>query len=382
MIYLDSNATTKMAPEVLEEMLPFLTEEFGNPSSFHTFGSRILEEVEKGRERLAALLCVSPEEVFFTSGGTESDNAALESGVSWDPDRPGLVTTSVEHPAILETAQYLESQGNPLHVAKVDREGVLEIHSLREGITEHTGIVSVMVANNETGVIMPVAEAAEAAHEKGALFHTDAVQGVGKIPLDIDAMGVDMLSLSSHKIHGPKGVGAIYIRKGTPFSPLIRGGHQERGIRAGTYNVAGIVGLGMAAELARLHLEEEIGPVSELMRILEDGVLASCPEAVIAGSGALRLPNTATVLFTSVESEAILTLLDLEEIYVSSGSACSTGSKDPSYVLSAMGVPQMQANTAIRFSLSRYTTRAEIERVLEILPPFVRKLREISPYSK
>lgn len=382
MIYLDSNATTRMAPEVLEAMMPFLTDEFGNPSSFHTFGSGIMDEVERARERLAALLRVSAGEIFFTSGGTESDNTALESGVVWDPDRPGLATTAVEHPAVLETARHIESRGNPLHIARVDGHGVLDLDSLREGVGGHTGIVSVMAANNETGVIMPIAEAAEIAHSAGALFHTDAVQAVGKVPLDLYSSGVDMLSLSAHKLHGPKGVGAIFIRKGTRFSPLIHGGHQEHGVRAGTYNMPGIAGLGMAAELSRLHLEDETGPVAELRERLEEGILSTCPEAVIAGGGAERLPNTTTVLFTSVESEAILTLLDMEDIYVSSGSACSTGSKDPSYILSAMGVPQMQANTAIRFSLSRYTTGQEIDRVLEVLPPFIRKLREISPYSK
>ena len=382
MIYLDNNATTRLAPEVLEEMLPFLREEYGNPSSFHTFGSRVMEHVETARERVAALLGASPREITFNSGGTEGDNTALESGTTWDPARPGLVTTAVEHPAVLETARQLERLGRPLAVIGVDRSGRLDLDDLVRRTDPRTGLVSVMAANNETGVLMPVAEAAEVAHAAGALFHTDAVQAVGKVPIDVAASGIDMLSLSGHKLHGPKGVGALYVRKGSPFLPLILGGHQEKGVRAGTYNVAGIVGLGRAAELAMRSLRDGTGREAALLARLEDGILASCPEAEIAGAGSPRLPNTSTVLFTSVESEAILTLLDMRGIVVSSGSACSTGSKDPSYVLSAMGIDAMKANTAIRFSLSRYTTEAEIDAVLEALPPLIARLRAISPYAR
>lgn len=382
MIYLDNNATTRVAPEVLEEMMPFLTEDFGNASSFHTFGSAVMEHVEVARERVAALLGAAPGEMIFNSGGTEGDNTALMSGTSVDSSRPGLVTTAVEHPAILETARHIEKLGKPLEVIGVDHDGALDLDRLGTVVDRGTGLVSVMTANNETGVLMPIAEAAEIAHRTGALFHTDAVQAVGKIPIDLSSLDVDMLSLSGHKLHGPKGIGALFVRKGTPLDPLILGGHHEHGSRAGTYNVPGIVGLGKAAELSMKLLTEESGRVAKLLERLENGILTTCPGSEIAGAASPRLPNTSTVLFTSVESEAVLTLLDLEGIYVSSGSACSTGNTDPSYVLSAMGIGQMQANTAIRFSLSRYTTGEEIDRVLEVLPPLIAKLRLISPYSR
>ena len=382
MIYLDNNATTRVAPEVLEEMMPFLTDEFGNASSFHTFGSTVLEHVETARERVAALLGASPREIIFNSGGTEGDNTAVMSGTSVDSSRPGLVTTAVEHPAVLETARHIEKQGRPLEVIGVDHDGALDLERLGNVVDRGTGLVSVMTANNETGVLMPVAEAAEIAHRAGALFHTDAVQAVGKIPMDLSSLDVDMLSLSGHKLHGPKGVGALFVRKGMPLHPLILGGHHEHGSRAGTYNVPGIVGLGKAAELSTRLMFEESDRVAKLLAKLESGILSTCPGAEIAGAASPRLPNTSTVLFTLVESEAVLTLLDLAGIYVSSGSACSTGSKDPSYVLSAMGIDAMQANTAIRFSLSRYTTSENIDKVLEVLPPLVAKLRRISPYSR
>lgn len=382
MIYLDSNATTSIAPEVLEEMMPFLRGEFGNPSSFHSFGSAVMEHVETARRRVASLLGARPAEITFNSGGTEGDNTALFSGTAHDVARPGLVTTAVEHPAVLETARHLERLGRPLAVVGVDHGGLLDLDGLRRSVGPATGLVSVMSANNETGVVMPLEEVADIAHSAGALFHTDAVQSVGKLPVDLATLGADMLSLSGHKLHGPKGVGAFFLRKGTPFVPHILGGHQERGVRAGTYNVAGIVGLGKAAELAQQHLLEGSAREAALLAMLEQGILATCPEAEIAGAGSPRLPNTSTVLFTSVESEAVLTLLDLQGICVSSGSACSTASKDPSYVLSAMGIGAMQANTAVRFSLSRYTTEEEIRRVLEVLPPLIARLRAISPYSR
>ena len=382
MIYLDNNATTRVAPEVLEEMMPFLVEDFGNASSFHTFGSAVLDHVEVARERVACLLGAAPGEIIFNSGGTEGDNTALMSGTSVESSRPGLITTAVEHPAVLETARQIEKQGKPLKIIGVDHDGALDLDRLGAVADPGTGLVSVMTANNETGVLMPVAEAAEIAHRAGALFHTDAVQAVGKIPLDLSSLDVDMLSLSGHKLHGPKGIGALYVKKGTPLEPLILGGHHEHGARAGTYNVPGIVGLGKAAELCMDRISEESERVAGLLDKLESGILATCPGAEIAGAASPRLPNTSTVLFTTVESEAVLTLLDLEGIYVSSGSACSTGSKDPSYVLSAMGIDQMQANTAIRFSLSRYTTGEEIDRVLQVLPPLIEKLRLISPYSR
>lgn len=370
-----------MAPEVLNAMMPFYNDQYGNPSSFHTFGSNLMDYIEKARRQVADLIGADPSEIFFTSSGTESDNTALFYGTGTDSERPGLVTSTVEHPAVLETARYLEQIGHPLDLVRVNSSGCIDLDSLEDLMSGNTGLVSIMKANNETGVIMPISEAAEIAHRAGALFHTDAVQAVGKIPVDVKVEGIDLLSLSAHKFHGPKGVGALYVRKGLKLMPFMHGGHQEDGKRSGTYNIAGIVGLGQAAEMARQFIAEEALRTSHLLAKLESGILAGCPGAVIVGAEAERLPNTATVLFTGVESEAVLTLIDLAGICVSSGSACSTGSKDPSYVLSSMGISATDANTAIRFSLSMYTSDQDIDYVLEELPPIIDKLRIISPYT-
>ena len=380
-VYLDNNATTRMAPEVLDAMMPFFNDQYGNPSSFHTFGSNLMEHIEKARQQVADLIGALPSEIFFTSGGTESDNTALFHGVETDPEKPGLVTSVVEHPAVLETARYLEQTGHPLGLVKVKSSGSIDLDSLEGLLSGNTGLVSIMKANNETGVIMPIKEAAEITHRAGALFHTDAVQAVGKIPIDVKAEEIDLLSLSAHKFHGPKGIGALYARKEIKLKPFMHGGHQEKGIRSGTYNIAGIVGLGKAADMARQFIAEEALRTSFLLNKLESGILNGCPGTVIVGADAERLPNTATVLFVSVESEAILTLIDLAGISVSSGSACSTGSKDPSYVLTSMGISAGDANTAIRFSLSTYTSDQEIDYVLEELLPIVEKLRKISPLA-
>lgn len=381
-VYLDNAATTMLAPEVLEEMLPFLKENYGNPSSFHTFGSSMLDAVEKARGQVARLLGARAEEIYFTSGGTESDNQALRSAVKFDSSRKGIVTTSVEHPAVLETARVLEKEGCPLGIAGVTENGELDTDQLRKLISPSTAVVSVMAANNETGVVMPVGQAAEAAHEAGALFHTDAVQMVGKCPMDVHTLGIDILSLSAHKIHGPKGAGAIYIRKGTALPPVITGGHQERGVRSGTYNAPGIVGLGKAAELALTHLKDTVEGERRLRETFEHQVLEKCPGAfVVAADAAMRLPGTVTMIFRGIESEAVLTLLDMQGIYASSGSACSTGSKDPSHVLRAMGIDYTLANSAIRFSLSRYTTAQEISTAVDALERIVERLRSISPYT-
>ncbi len=379
--YLDNNATTRIAPEVLDAMLPFYTERFGNPSSFHSFGSDLMEDIEAAREKVAVLLGANAEEIVFTSGGTESDNTALIGATTINPLKPGLVTSKIEHPAVLETAEYIKSKGHPVGFSEVNNDGTLNMNSLESFISEQTGLVSIMMANNETGVIMPVAEVARKAHERRALFHTDAVQAVGKIPVDVRSLGIDMLSISAHKLHGPKGVGALFIRKGIEIPPFMLGGHQEKGIRAGTYNTAGIVGLGVAAELAVRHLLEENGITGLLLERLEGGILERCPGTVIAGADVERLPNTVTILFRGVESEAVMTLLDMEGICVSSGSVCSSGDESSSYVLSAMGIDAVDANTALRFSLSRYTTGREIDYVLEVLPSIIEKLREISPYA-
>ncbi|MFO8183731.1 MAG: aminotransferase class V-fold PLP-dependent enzyme [Candidatus Aegiribacteria sp.] len=379
--YLDNNATTRMAPEVLDAMLPFMTERYGNPSSFHSFGSEVMEDIEKARRSVAGLIGASPEEIYFTSGGTESDNTAILGATAINPLRPGLLTSSVEHPAVMRTAEKLKERGLPVEFAEVHGNGTLDLDSCSALITGSTGLFSLMMANNETGVMMPVAEVTELARQAGALFHTDAVQAVGKVPVDVRSMGIDLLSLSAHKFHGPKGAGALYVRKGIDLPPLMNGGRQERGMRPGTYNAAGIIGLGKAAELAASHLADDDGRTERLLRRLEKSVLESCPNARVAGEKAPRLPNTAVILFRGVESEAIMTLLDLEGICVSAGSACSSGESSPSHVLSAMGIDPREAGTAIRFSLSRYTSEREVDYLLEVLPSMVDKLRKISPYA-
>ncbi|MBN2586349.1 MAG: aminotransferase class V-fold PLP-dependent enzyme [Candidatus Fermentibacteraceae bacterium] len=379
--YLDNNATTRMAPEVLDAMMPFLTERFGNPSSFHSFGSGVMEEIEAAREEVAALIGAGPEEIVFTSGGTESDNTALLGGCAINPLKPGLVTSKVEHPAVMVTAKRLRDGGAPVEFAEVRGDGTLDMDSLGALVSGRTGLVSLMMANNETGVIFPIAEAARMAHEAGALLHTDAVQAVGKVSVNVKSMGIDLLSLSAHKFHGPKGIGALYIGDGIDLPPLIIGGHQENGRRGGTYNAPGIIGLGAAARLAREELSGETDLTGEMLRRMEKSILDSCPGSRIAGGKAPRLPNTSTVLFRGVESEAVMTLLDIEGICVSSGSACSTGDESPSHVLTAMGIDPREANTAIRFSISRYTSQREVDHLLEVLPPIIDRLRKISPYA-
>ncbi|MCK5842255.1 MAG: aminotransferase class V-fold PLP-dependent enzyme [Candidatus Sabulitectum sp.] len=382
-VYLDNAATTRMAPEVLEAMLPFLKDEFGNPSSFHSFGSSQMEAIEKARDQVARLLGAKCEEIFFTSGGTESDNQALRGAVKIDPDRRGIVTSSVEHPAVLETARALADEGSTLGIVEVNMNGELDLESLNKLVNQQTAIVSIMAANNETGVIMPLKEAADIAHKAGAVFHTDAVQMVGKSPIDVHALDLDILSLSAHKLHGPKGVGAIYIKKGIDLPPMLTGGHQEKGVRSGTYNVPGIVGLGKASELALAHLKDTVVEEGILRESFEKRVLESCPGSFIVSEGAARrLPGTVTIIFRSIESEAVLTLLDMQGVYASSGSACSTGNKNSSHVLYAMGVDINLANSALRFSLSRYTTEEDIDRTVELLSKIVERLRQISPYTE
>ncbi len=373
-VYLDNNATTALAPEVLEEMLPYLGEEYGNPSSFHSFGSSVMERVDVAREQVAAAIGARPDEIVFTSGGTESDNMALRG--CFDLRGGPVVTTAVEHPAVLETARHL---GGPVRIIGVDSLGMPDMNAYRTAL-DGASVASVMFANNETGTLMPVREAAGAARGAGVPFHTDAVQAVGKVPVNVEDLGVDLLSLSAHKFYGPKGVGALYIRRGLPLPPLITGGHQEKGMRAGTYNAAGIIGMGRAAVLATERLAEEEAVGSMLARF-ERGVLERCPGAMIMAGSSPRLPNTSTVIFRGIESEAVLTLLDLRGIYASSGSACSTGGKNPSHVLMAMGLDHNLANSAVRFSLGRYNTVEEVDYALEALTGIVEKLRAISPYD-
>ena len=379
-IYFDNNATTAVAPEVFEAMTPFLTRLYGNPSSIHTFGGQVMAHIDTARERLAALLGAQPSELIFTSCGTESDNAALRSALYTNPQRDKLVISLVEHPAILNVALDLERQGYHVERLPVDANGRLDMEKAQEAIDDRTAIVSVMWANNETGNIQPVHELAELAHKHGALFHTDAVQAVGKIPMNLSEGWVDFLSLSGHKLHAPKGVGALFVRRGVRFHPFVLGGHQETGRRAGTENVASVVGLGMAAELAAKNISHENTEVRALRDRLESGLVAAIPNTRVNGDVEHRLPNTTNISFEYIEGESILMLLDQHGICASSGSACTTGSLEPSHVLRAMGLPYTAAHGAIRFSLSRYNTADEVDFVLEKLPPIIARLREISPY--
>ena len=380
-VYLDNNATTAVAPEVFEAMRPFLTEFYGNPSSIHHFGGQVAAHIETAREKLASLLGAQPSEVIFTSCGTESDSSAIYSALSLCNQRRKVVISKVEHPAILALGKELERRGYTVVQIPVDSKGRLDIECAEEMIDTDTAVVSIMWANNETGNIYPVAQLAEMAHKQGALFHTDAVQAVGKVPINLAELPIDMLSLSGHKLHAPKGVGALYVKRGVRFRPFIVGGHQERGRRAGTENVASIVGLGKAAELAQQDITIENTKVKALRDKLETELL-KLPATRLNGDPEHRLPNTSNISFEYIEGESILMLLDMFNICASSGSACTTGSLEPSHVLRAMGVPYTAAHGAIRFSFSRYNTEEEVDFVLEKLPPVIARLREISPYWK
>ena len=381
-VYFDNNATTRVAPEVRDAMLPFLDEFYANPSSIHRFGGQLAACVEEARAKMAALLgAAQPSEILFTSCGTESDSSALLSAAATCPKRRKIVTTTVEHPAILNRVRDLARHGYRVTEIPVDGKGRLDMDFAKSAIDEDTLIVSVMWANNETGNVYPVAELSEMAHAVGALFHTDAVQAVGKVPFRLaDMPAIDMLSLSGHKFHAPKGVGALYIRRGVRFHPFVLGGHQESGRRAGTENVASIVGMGKAAELALAGIEVENTRVRALRDKLESTVLKNIPCVRVNGDPEHRLPNTTNISFEYIEGESILMLLDLDHICASSGSACTTGSLEPSHVLRAMGVPYTAAHGAIRFSFSRYNTEEEVDFTLSKLPGIMERLRAISPY--
>ena len=381
-IYFDNNATTPVAPEVLDEMLPYLRELYGNPSSMHSFGGQLHRKVEEARGKVAHLIGAEPEEIIFTSCGTESDNTAIMSAVESLPNKKHIVTTRVEHPAVLNFCKHLARKGFRVTFLPVNNHGQLNIDELLKAIDEDTALVSIMYANNETGVIFPIAEIAEILKERRILFHTDAVQAVGKIPIDTKELPVDMLSLSGHKLHAPKGVGALYLRKGTRFHPFIIGGHQERGRRAGTENMASIIGLGKACELAGKNLTEEITYLKGLRNKLETALLKSCPDVRINGDINNRLPNTTNLSFEYVEGEAILLRINEYGICASSGSACTSGSLEPSHVLRAMGIPFTAIHGSIRFSLSRYNTEAEIDRVIETMPKIIKELRMLSPFGR
>ena len=380
-IYLDNNATTRVDPAVVEVMLPFFTEQFGNASSLHSFGNKVGLALKKARMQVQELLGAEHEsEIIFTSCGTESDSTAILSALKAQPERREIITTVLEHPAILALCTHLEKEGYTVHYLKVDDKGRLDLDEYKRLLTDKVAVVSAMWANNETGSYFPVLEMAELAHAAGVMFHTDAVQAVGKIPMDLKSSKIDMLSLSGHKLHAPKGVGVLYLKRGTRFRPLLRGGHQERGRRAGTENTASIVGLGQAAEMAMEAMAFENSEVKRLRDKLEAGILAKVPRAFVTGNPDDRLPNTCNIAFEFIEGEAILLLLNKFGIAASSGSACTSGSLEPSHVMRAMGIPYTAAHGTVRFSLSRYNTEAEVDRVIAVVPEIIAQLRKLSPY--
>jgi cysteine desulfurase len=377
--YFDNNATTRVAPEVLDEMLPFLTEHWGNPSSAYVFSKHVAQKLETAREQVAALINADPKEIVFTSCGTESNNTAIHSALALQPTKRHFITTAVEHSANLKYGEFLQRQGFSVTYLPVESDGSIDIHLLDQRIRPDTAIVSIMWANNETGVIFPIEEIAAICASRGVWFHTDAVQTPGKVPIDVRASGVDFLSLSAHKLHAPKGIGMLYIKRRTKFQPYLIGGHQERGRRGGTENVPYIIGFGKAAELAQAHLSDENTRVRALRDRLEHGLLSTIPHTTRNGAREPRLPNTANISFQFVESEAVLLMLDQLGICASSGSACTTGSVEPSHVLTAMGVNPVRARGSVRFSLGIYNTDAEVDYVLQHLPGIIAKLRAISP---
>jgi len=379
-IYLDNNATTRTAPEAVAAMLPYFSEYYGNASSIHKFGGRLAKVVEEGRAKVAAFLGADPSEIIFTSCGTEGDNAAILSALDVCPKRRKIVISTVEHPAILNLGKDLERRGYTVVKIPVDSLGRLDMDRAREMIDADTAVVSVMWANNETGNLYPVEALAELAHRAGALFHTDAVQAAGKIPFKLRDLNIDMLSVSGHKFHAPKGIGALYVRRGVRFRPFIVGGHQERGRRAGTENVPYIVGMGVAAELAMANFDKENNYVRKLRDDLHNRLIAAIPSVRVNGDVEHRLPNTTNLSFEYIEGESILMHMDIHGICASSGSACTTGSLEPSHVMRAMGVPYTAAHGAIRFSFSRYNTQEDVDTVVEVLPGIIEKIRAISPY--
>ena len=386
-IYFDNNATTQVAPEVLEAMMPYFCERYGNPSSIHRFGGSIAADIENARCKVAELLGATfrdrdgiATEIIFTSCGTESDNAAINSAIAANPERKKVITSAVEHPAILSCLKNYERSGIEVVKIPVDNCGRLDMETLKKEVDENTALVTIMWANNETGTIFPIKECAAIAHSKGALFHTDAVQAAGKVNIDVVDTDVDFLSISGHKLHAPKGVGALYVRRGIRFSQLLFGGHQELGRRGGTENVTSVIGLGKACELAYSKMDEEPRRLAALRDDLEEKVKAVIPQVHVNGDLDSRLPNTSSISFDGIEGESILMLLNMYNICASSGSACTTGSLEPSHVMRAMGIPYTSAHGTIRFSLSGYNTQEEVDKVVEVLPPIIARLREISPY--
>jgi cysteine desulfurase len=378
-IYLDNNATTQVDPAVVEEMVPYLSTFWGNPSSGYSFGAQVRKAVDLARERVAALLGCQPSEVVFTSGGTESNNTAINAALRVDPKRQHIVTTAVEHSAILRYCEDLTKRSCGVTFVGVNEEGELDLTELERSIRPDTAIVSVMWANNETGVVYPIDAIAEIARRKDVFFHTDAVQAVGKVPIKVSERGISFLSLSAHKLHGPKGVGALYVNRKARFSPMIFGGSQENKRRAGTENVASIVGLGKAAELALAALDKEQTRIHELRDRFESELLQKIPGVVVNGNPESRLGNTSNLAFPGIDAQALLLMFDQKGICSSIGSACLTGSLQSSHVLRAMKLDEERARGSVRFSLGRYNTSAQIEKALEVIPPIIEKLRALSP---
>jgi len=388
-VYLDHNATTGVEPGVLDTMLPYLSGEFGNAASIHTFGQKARAAVETAREQVAVLIGARPQEIVFTSGGTEADNHAIF-GVARlflaalrHPDgavaSKHIITSNIEHEAVLNTCQALEKQGVPVTYLPVDGQGVISPASVRRALRKETVLITVMHANNELGTVQPLEEIGRIAADADVYFHTDAVQSAGKVPIDVNAFRLDLLSLSGHKFYAPKGVGALYIRSGTRLQQLLYGGHHQRGFRPGTENVAGIVGMGKAAELARKALVEDAARISALRDRLEQGLLSRVPHSRANGARAPRTPNTTNIMFPGIEGEALVIALDLKGLACSTGAACSSGAVEPSHVLTAIGLPPEEARASLRFSLGRHTTAAEIDFALQIVPAAVEQLRELSP---
>lgn len=379
-IYLDNNATTQVDPQVVEAMLPYLTQYYGNPSSMHRFGGQVGKAVKNARSQVAALFNSEESEIVFNSCGTEGNNTAIRAALAAQPDRRHIITTQVEHPAVLNVYKQLEKQGYKVTYLSVSRKGQVDLMELEASMTGDTALVSMMYANNETGVIFPVEQVGAIAKEYGATMHVDAVQVAGKIPLNMQTSTIDLLTISGHKLHAPKGIGALYIRRGFRFRPFLLGGHQERGRRAGTENVPGLIALGKAAELAVEHLPN-VKHEKKLRDRLEKTLIKTIPETEVNGGGTERLPNTTNIGFKYIEGEAILLSLDQYGICASSGSACTSGSLEPSHVLRAMGLPYTILHGSIRFSLSRFNTDEEIDRVIELMPGVVDRLRALSPFN-
>ncbi len=379
LVYADNNATTRVDDAVLEEMLPYFKEFYGNPSSIHAFGRQVSGKMDLARERVASILGADTSEIVFTSCGTESNNYAIHCSLEAHPDKKHVITTKVEHPAVLNVCKYFGKNGYDVTELGVNNDGMLDLDELRDSIRDDTAIVSIMHANNETGVIFPIEEIGKIVKEKGVLFHCDAVQAIGKIPVNLKNSHIDLLSMSGHKLHAPKGVGVLFIRKGVRIDPLIIGGHQEDNRRSGTENVPYIIGLGKACEIAEGFVKQEQTEVRRLRDRLEKGIKEQLTHVAISGENSERLPNTSNVSFEYVEGEATLLLLDMAGIATSSGSACTTGSAEPSHVLQAMGIPPVTSRGTIRFSLSRYSTEDEVDYILEKLVPIVKRLQSLSP---